>query len=86
MRRKQYHEAYPHNEISMKHIRIISPSGAIEKNYIERACARLESWGMQVSVGKHADGVCGRFAGTAEERLEDLNTAFADASVDVILC
>lgn len=86
MRRKQYHEAYPHNEISMKHIRIISPSGAIEKNYIEQACARLESWGMQVSVGKHAYGVCGRFAGTAEERLEDLNAAFADASVDVILC
>jgi muramoyltetrapeptide carboxypeptidase len=41
---------------------------------------------MQVSVGKHAYGVCGRFAGTAEERLEDLNAAFADASVDVILC
>ena len=70
----------------MKHIRIISPSGAIEKSYIEQARERLERWGFQVSIGKHAFGACGRFAGTPEERLADLNEAFADASVDVILC
>jgi muramoyltetrapeptide carboxypeptidase len=70
----------------MKHIRIISPSGAIEKSYIEQARERLERWGFLVSIGKHAFGACGRFAGTPEERLADLNEAFADASVDVILC
>lgn len=70
----------------MKHIRIISPSGAIERSYIEQARERLENWGFQVSIGKHAFGACGRFAGTPEERLADLNEALADTSVDVILC
>ena len=70
----------------MKHIRIISPSGAIERSYIEQARERLENWGFQVSIGKHAFGACGRFAGTIEQRLIDLNEAFADESVDIILC
>ena len=70
----------------MKHIRIVSPSGAIEKNYIEEAQKRLEEWGFRVSVGKHAFETYGRFAGAGEDRLEDLNEALADRSVDIILC
>ena len=70
----------------MKHIRIISPSGAIEPEYITRAQQRLESWGFRVSVGAHAFGHNGRFAGTPEERLADLNEAFSDPDVDIILC
>lgn len=70
----------------MKHVRIISPSGAINPEYIILAKDRLESWGYRVSIGVHALKQNGRFAGTFEERLEDLNDAFADASVDVILC
>ena len=71
---------------AMKHIRIISPSGAIENAYITRAKERLERWGHRVSVGTHAMGQCGRFSGTEAERLADLNDALADASVDVIMC
>jgi muramoyltetrapeptide carboxypeptidase len=70
----------------MKHIRIVSPSGVIEPEYIPLAVQRLEQWGFVVSVGSHALAVNGRFAGTVAERLEDLNEAFADASVDIILC
>lgn len=70
----------------MKHIRIISPSGVIEAEYITRAKDRLESWGYRVSIGAHAMGQYGRFSGTEAERLVDLNEAFADASVDVVLC
>ena len=70
----------------MKHIRIISPSGVIEPDYIAKAKDRLESWGFQVSIGRHAFDVCGRFAGKAADRLLDLNEAFSDASVDIILC
>ena len=69
----------------MKHIRIISPSGVIEPEYILLAVQRLEGWGFIVSVGSHALAVNGRFAGTVDERLDDLNEAFADASVDIIL-
>ena len=70
----------------MKHIRIISPSGAIEPEYITRAQQRLESWGFRVSLGAHAFTQWGRFAGTCEERLADINEAFSDPNVDIILC
>ena len=70
----------------MKHIRIISPSGAIDPMYIDRAAARLRSWGYAVSEGAHARGQWGRFSGTDEERLADLSGALSDPSVDWILC
>ena len=70
----------------MKHIRIISPSGAIAPELITRAHKRLESWGYRVSIGKNAMQQYGRFAGTTEQRLSDLNEAFADPSIDIILC
>ena len=70
----------------MKHIRIISPSGAIDPMYIDRAAARLRSWGYAVSESAHARGQWGRFSGTDEERLSDLSGALSDPSVDWILC
>ena len=68
------------------HIRIISPSGAIDPAYIDRSAARLRSWGHEVSEGIHARGRWGRFAGTDEERLKDIQDAMQDPSVDAILC
>lgn len=68
------------------HIHILSPSGAINPALIDGAKLRLEEMGYQVSVAPHAKGVCGRFAGTEEERLDDLNAALADPAVDIILC
>lgn len=70
----------------MKHIRIISPASAIREDYVTDAKARLESWGYRVSIGAHALGQHGRFSGTEAERLEDLNAAFADEEVDILLC
>ena len=70
----------------MKHIRIISPSGAIDPIYIDGAAARLRSWGYQVSEGQYARGRWGRFSGTDAERLADLVDALTDPTVDYILC
>lgn len=70
----------------MKHIRILSPSGAIDPTLIFQAKSRLEAWGFMVSIAPHALGKYGRFAATDQERLLDLNEAFADPSVDIILC
>ena len=70
----------------MKSIRIISPSGAIEPSYIDGAATRLRAWGYKVSEGAHARGRWGRFAGTDDERLADLNEALRDDDVDMILC
>ena len=70
----------------MKHIRIISPASAIDSQWIHRAQSRLEQWGFRVSVSEHAYGNIGRFSATDEERLADINAAFADPTVDIILC
>lgn len=68
------------------HIRIISPSGAIDPVYIDQASARLRAWGYTMSEGAHARSRRGRFAGSDEERLQDLAEALEDETVDCILC
>ena len=70
----------------MKHIRIISPSGAIDPQYIDAASSRLRAWGYDISEGVHARDKWGRFAGTDEDRLSDLVSALSDPTVDAILC
>ena len=70
----------------MKHIRIISPSGVIDPTYIDQASARLRAWGYKVSEGAYARAQWGRFAGTDEERLQDIKEALEDPTVDFILC
>ena len=70
----------------VKNIRIISPSGAIDPEYIKGATERLLSLGFAVTEGRHSRGTCGRFAATDAERLQDLNEALADPTVDAILC
>ena len=63
----------------IRHIRIVSPSGAIDPAFIDGATTRLQAWGFSVSEGRHARDRWGRFAGTDDQRLSDL-------SVDAILC
>lgn len=70
----------------MKHIRILSPASAIDLQWINQAKVRLEQWGFCVSVAAHAYGHLGRFSATDEERLSDLNAAFANPTIDIILC
>ena len=70
----------------MKSIQIISPSGAVENDYIDRAAFRLKSWGFRVSVGRNAYGRFGRFAGSDQERIDDLIAALTNPDVDIVLC
>ena len=67
-------------------IRIISPSGAIDPDYIDDAKIVLSNWGLQVTEGKYARAEYGRFAGTKAERISDLQQALDDKSVKAILC
>lgn len=70
----------------MKHIHIISPSGAIDPALIAEAACRLRAWGYRVSIAPHACGRQGRFAAADSERVADVNAAFADPDIDIILC
>jgi muramoyltetrapeptide carboxypeptidase len=67
-------------------IRIISPSGSINPEYINGAKKILESWGLKVSVSKFACGEYGRFAGTVDQRISDLQAALDNPTLKAILC
>ncbi len=68
------------------YIKIISPASAIDPQVMDRGIATLQAFGHEVSLGAHARGNIGMFSATPEERLADLNEAFADPTVDAILC
>ena len=65
---------------------ILSPSGKIEAQWVEGLKEVLESYGLLVSVAEHALCENGRFAGTDEERIKDLQEAIDDQDVRAIFC
>ena len=67
-------------------IHIVSPSGAIQPGFIDGATKLLSSWGLKVTEGKYARTAYGRFAGTKDERVADLQQALDDPNVKAILC
>ena len=67
-------------------IRIISPSGISNPEYIDGAKKILTEWKLTVTEGKYARSEYGRFSGTKEQRTSDLQSALDDPSVKAILC
>ena len=63
---------------------ILSPSGKIETQWVEGLKAVLESYGLVVSVAEHTLCAKGRFAGSDNERIQDLQEAINDAQVKAI--
>jgi muramoyltetrapeptide carboxypeptidase len=67
-------------------IAIVSLSGAIDAKYIDGAKCILESWGLRVHIGKSAYEKYGRFGGTQDQRIADLQQALDDPDTKAILC
>jgi muramoyltetrapeptide carboxypeptidase len=67
-------------------IAIISPSSSIDSNLIDQVVNILIDWGLEPIVGEHARDVSGRFAGTKQERINDLQWAVDNKSIKAILC
>ncbi|MBR0502496.1 MAG: LD-carboxypeptidase [Paludibacteraceae bacterium] len=67
-------------------VAIVSPAGAVDPALIDGACATLISWGLVPVVGAYAKGKYGRYAGSDEQRLFDLQQAMDDPSIAAILC
>ena len=65
---------------------ILSPSGKIDKAFLKGARKRLESWGLEVVMARHAGSSCGTYAGSIRQRLEDLQEAMDDEKAKVIFC
>lgn len=73
-------------DLRKKHIQIVSPSGVVCRDYVEGAAEVLRGKGYEVTIAPHAYSRYGRFAGTVEERLADINAALSDPSTDILLC
>lgn len=65
---------------------IISPAGFIEKELITATAQILQNWGLDVDISSNALHKMGRFSGTVEERLSDLQNAIDDANTKLIFC
>lgn len=65
---------------------LISPSGSIDNLYVNGAKNILENWGLTVELAPHVQVNHGRFAGTVEQRLSDLQNAMDDPEVKLIFC
>lgn len=67
-------------------IALISPAGIISPEVVNHASELLHSWDLIPVVGKHATSQYGYFAGTDQERLEDLQWALDAEEVRAIFC
>lgn len=65
---------------------IISPSGNIEGDYVNDTAVILREWGLVPVISEFALGEKGRFSGSVEERLKDLQQAMDDPFVKLIVC
>ncbi|MEN9919327.1 MAG: hypothetical protein RL662_1763 [Bacteroidota bacterium] len=65
---------------------IISPSGNVDSLYIDTSKTILESWGLQVVIALHACQQCGRYGGTVDERVNDLQNAMDNKDIKLIMC
>lgn len=67
-------------------IRIVSPAGKVNEKFVLPAVEWLEKQGYKVELGKHIFAQHFQFAGTDEQRTEDLQTALDDPNCASIIC
>jgi muramoyltetrapeptide carboxypeptidase len=77
----------PPRLVSGSRISLIAPAGPLlERDDVTRAQELCSALGYDPVVGKYAHSRHGYFAGTDAERLEDLNGALQDPTIDAIWC
>ncbi|NUT08298.1 MAG: LD-carboxypeptidase [Hamadaea sp.] len=67
-------------------VALVSPSGPVRSVRADAAVGVLTGWELRTRLGRHALARTGYLAGTDEQRLADLNDAFADPEVRAVLC
>ena len=66
---------------------MVSPASAAKAELIDRGCERLRAFGYEPVVMPHAKSRGPLYyAGTAAERVSDLHEAFAEASIEGVIC
>lgn len=67
-------------------VRLVSPAGVIDAELVEGAERCLKNWGLIVRIGQYATTRNGRFAGSSEQRLSDLQEALEDPECSALFC
>jgi len=69
-------------------VAIVAPSGILKNNEdeVQQAIKLLKSWGLHAVVGKHVFNQADHFAGTDNERCEDLQNAMDNPQISAIWC
>src|SRR5450830_1084260 len=65
-------------------VAIIAPAGFTDEDAIAKAIQNIESLGLRVQLGANIRAVHGNYAGTVQQRLDDLHAAFRDPEVKAI--
>ncbi|MBT3302256.1 MAG: LD-carboxypeptidase [Bacteroidetes bacterium] len=65
---------------------IVSPAGKVPKEQVLKAIKTLESWGLEVLLGKHVFGQHFQYASYDENRLSDFQYMLDDNGIKAILC
>ncbi len=67
-------------------VALIAPAGKIAAEELHKAERLLRAWGLRPTIGQCACEAYGCFAGTAEQRLSDLQWALDDTEIKAIFC
>ncbi|SHF41513.1 muramoyltetrapeptide carboxypeptidase [Mariniphaga anaerophila] len=67
-------------------IRIVSPAGKVKEEFVLPAVEWLLDKGYRVELGRHVFDSHFQFAGTDQQRLEDLQTALDDSETSAVIC
>jgi muramoyltetrapeptide carboxypeptidase len=67
-------------------IAIIAPAGKIDKNSVNFAEEKLESWGLNVVLGEHLFKNHFQYSGKDKERLSDFQKTLDDNDIKAVLC
>lgn len=67
-------------------IGVVAPAGSLLQREIESALDLIRSWGLQVKPGKHLFKKKGSFAGSDDQRFDDLQSMLDSADIQAVLC
>lgn len=69
-------------------VAIVAPSGILKNrnDEVQQAQALLKRWGLHAVIGKYVFSKANHFAGTDDERCEDLQNALDDPKIKAIWC
>lgn len=77
---------FPHRIKIGDTVRVIAPSYRVAAEDLTAGLAILESWGLEVQLGKYVLEHWGPFAGEDSRRLFDLQSALDDPDIQIIWC